>query len=455
MKLPIKGAIDCDLHPAAPSVRALMPYLDDFWREHLAERYIDQSPFTLMSYAPNLPHSARPDWRPAKGLPGADLDTVRPQALDPFGTRFAIANVLHGLVALFNADMAAALCRAVNDWMAREWLDREPRLRASILVAPQDAELAAAEIERCAADQRFVQVLLLVMGDRPLGHRTYWPIYRAAERHGLPIGIHAGSTFRRAVTGSGWPSYHLEDSILQGPAFEDTLVSFLAEGVSKKFPGIKLVLMESGFTWLPPLLWRTRSWRGVRTEVPWIDRVPADIVRDHVRFTLAARRRAQRRRAQSHHGSRRLRRGDRVFDRLPALAIRRRRGFAGRACRRDGEILIVEIRSPPIRACAPHTPQAKARSKSRRRCARRWRHEQASVTRGTILFQANAARCRDYCSRPNRHVSARRGASGIQGHLRRGESEIGPIPHGSGDAGQVANEDGEWSGATRQNAGGR
>jgi uncharacterized protein len=143
MKLPIKGAIDCDLHPAAPSVRALMPYLDDFWREHLAERYIDQSPFTLMSYAPNLPQSARPDWRPAKGLPGADLDTVRAQALDPFGTRFAIANVLHGLVALFNADMAAALCRAVNDWMAREWLDREPRLRASILVAPQDAELVA------------------------------------------------------------------------------------------------------------------------------------------------------------------------------------------------------------------------------------------------------------------------------------------------------------------------
>ena len=46
--------------------------------------------------------------------------------------------------------------------------------------------------------------------------------------------------------------------------------------------------MESGFSWLPTLLrWRTnRSWRGVRTEVPWIDRAPADIVRDHVRFTL-------------------------------------------------------------------------------------------------------------------------------------------------------------------------
>ena len=287
MKLPFAGAIDCDLHPAVPDVAALMPYLDDFWREHLTERYIDHSPFVLASYATNLPQSARPDWRPKQGVPGADLAALRRDALDAFGTRFAIANVLHGAVALYNGDMAAALCKAVNSWIAREWLDREPRLRASILVPPQDVELAVAEIERCAPDSRFVQVLLLVMGDRPLGHRSYWPIYRAAEKHGLPIGIHAGSTFRHAPTGSGWPSYHLEDGVLQASAFEDTLVSFLAEGVLQKFPGTKLVLMESGFAWLPTLLWRTnRSWRGVRTEVPWIDRAPAEIVRDHVRFTL-------------------------------------------------------------------------------------------------------------------------------------------------------------------------
>jgi predicted TIM-barrel fold metal-dependent hydrolase len=287
MKLPFAGAIDCDLHPAVPDVAALMPYLDDFWREHLTERYIDHSPFVLASYAQNLPQSARADWRPAKGVAGADLAALRRDALDAFGTRFAIANVLHGAVALYNADMAAALCKAVNSWIAHEWLDREPRLRGSILMPTQDVELAVAEIERCAPDPRFVQVLLLVMGDRPLGHRSFWPIYRAAEKYGLPIGIHAGSTFRHAPTGSGWPSYHLEDSVLQASAFEDTLVSFLAEGVLQKFPGTKLVLMESGFAWLPTLLWRTnRSWRGVRTEVPWIDRAPAEIVRDHVRFTL-------------------------------------------------------------------------------------------------------------------------------------------------------------------------
>ena len=60
-----------------------------------------------------------------------------------------------------------------------------------------------------------------------------------------------------------------------------------AEGVFQKYPDLKVVLIESGFTWLPHFLWRTgKTWRGTRPEVPWIDRSPAEIVREHVRFTL-------------------------------------------------------------------------------------------------------------------------------------------------------------------------
>src|SRR5262245_5643349 len=161
MKVPLAGAIDCDLHPTMPSVPELRPYLDEFWAEQFANRHIDQLAFTLSSYPATSPLSVRPDWRTASGAPAGDLDALRRNALDPLGVSYAICNPLHGAVALFNDDMAAALCSAVNDWMARELLDREPRLRASILVAPQSPELAVREIERIAADRRFVQVLLL------------------------------------------------------------------------------------------------------------------------------------------------------------------------------------------------------------------------------------------------------------------------------------------------------
>ena len=85
------------------------------------------------------------------------------------------------------------MCRAINDWLAAEWLSKDDRLRASIVVPMHSPELAAKEIERVAADPRFVQVLVWEMSELPLGRRIHWPIYRVAERLDLPIGIHAGS----------------------------------------------------------------------------------------------------------------------------------------------------------------------------------------------------------------------------------------------------------------------
>ena len=286
MKLPLQGAIDCDLHPPMPGVQALLPYLEEYWRDQFANRHIDRLPFTLTSYPPGSPLSARPDWRHAPGSPNG-LDEIRSRVLDRFALRHAICNPLHGAVALFNDDMAAALCSAVNDWMAKELLDREPRLRASILVPAQNAELAAKEVERMAPDRRFVQVLLLAMGESPLGRRIHWPIYAAAEKHELAIGIHAGSTYRMAPTYSGWTSYQVEDYVAQSGAFETQLLSLVTEGVFQKFPKLRVVMIEAGFTWLPSLLWRSnKTWRGVRPEVPWVDRPPAEIVREHVCFTL-------------------------------------------------------------------------------------------------------------------------------------------------------------------------
>ena len=279
--------IDCDIHPAIPTTRTLLPYLDDYWREHITRRGLETDNLELLSYPSNAPLNARPDWRPPKGPSGADFDLLRGQALDAFHSRFAICNVLNGAQVLHSEDLSAALCRAINRWLAKEWLDRDPRLRASIVVPVRSPELAAEEIERCAPDKRFVQVLMLSQAEIPLGRRPNWPIYRAAEKHGLPVGIHAGSAFLHPPSATGWPSYYLEDYVSQAPGFAGTLNSLLAEGVFVKFPGLKVVLIESGVTWLPAYLWRiNKTWRGVRAETPWLDRMPSEVIREHVRLTI-------------------------------------------------------------------------------------------------------------------------------------------------------------------------
>ena len=137
---------------------------------------------------------------------------------------------------VYNEDMARAFHRALNDWIAKEWLDRDPRLRASIIVPMQNVEYAVDEIERCAKDQRFVQVMVLAMQETPLGRRHHWPIFAAAERHGLPIGIHAGSNYRNPVTSLGWPSHYVEDYTSQAQGFQSQVTSLITEGVFAKYP---------------------------------------------------------------------------------------------------------------------------------------------------------------------------------------------------------------------------
>ena len=278
-------AIDCDVHPSVPGMQALLPYLDDHWRTSVQERGIDA--LDSISYPPNAPLTARPDFRDAKGNAGGDAAALGRQVLDRWGAGVAILNCLYGVQAVFNEDMAAAFAKAINMWLAKEWLDRDPRLRASIVVPLQNVELAVDEIERCAADQRFVQILVLAMGEAPLGRRSFWPIFAAAERHGLPIGIHAGSSYRHPVTALGWPTYYVEDYASQSQGFQSQTASLITEGVFAKFPKLKVVLIESGVTWVPAFLWRfSKFWRGLRSEIPWVDRTPSEIFRDHFRLTI-------------------------------------------------------------------------------------------------------------------------------------------------------------------------
>jgi predicted TIM-barrel fold metal-dependent hydrolase len=281
----IAGGVDCDVHPAVPHLTSLLPYLSEYWRDQVTTRGMVD--LISQSYPPKSPITARPDWRPETGKPGASLEDMRRQLLDPFKLGHAICNPLYGVQMVFSEDMQDAFCRALNDLQAREWLDREPRLRGSIVIPTQSVEKAVAEIERCAADKRFVQVLMLVMGDTPLGKRALWPIYEAAERLQLVIGIHAGSAYHNPPTSVGWGSYHIEDYAAQAQAFQTQLTSLIVEGVFARHPRLKMVLLESGITWLTPYLWRLHKfWRGVRMETPWVDRSPQEIVRSNIRFSL-------------------------------------------------------------------------------------------------------------------------------------------------------------------------
>jgi predicted TIM-barrel fold metal-dependent hydrolase len=278
--------IDADVHSVIPSVRALFPYLSEYWRH-----YIDISGYTRppTNHAPS--GGPRGDATPPGGGPaGSDVAFVQKQLLDEWNMSYAILNPsYHGVAWLANMHLAAALATAANEWTAEHWLDRDPRFRASIIVTPQDPEAAAKEIDRTSKHPGFVQILMPSSSEAPYGKKRYRPIHEAAARHNLPIGIHLGMATETTPPPSpnGWFSYYLEMHALNGPmsAMSHT-TSLVCEGVFREFPTLKIVMIECGMSWVPTVMWRLdKDWKGLRHEVPWVDRKPSEYIREHFHAT--------------------------------------------------------------------------------------------------------------------------------------------------------------------------
>ena len=282
--------IDCDVHPAMRSPADLLPYLSKQWREHMAlfgnhsrETYQD-----TIVYPRFHPAISRGDaWPPNGGPPGSDLAFMRAQHLDPLNVEFGVLTPLATRAAdQRRADYATALCSALNDWQVASFMDPEPRLKGSIIVPHEDAAAAVAEIEKRARDKRFVQVLLPPRAAEPLGQKRYWPIFAAAEKHGLPLGLHVGGQGGHAVTGAGWPSYYFEEHQTNVQTMQAFVASMVIGGVFEAFPGLRVVLIEPGFAWVPAMCWRLdNQWKRLRAEVPYLKRKPSEYVREHFWFT--------------------------------------------------------------------------------------------------------------------------------------------------------------------------
>jgi uncharacterized protein len=261
--------IDCDVHVPVPAVAELRPFLSEHWREVVAVAGYTR-PGALATVYPAGAPTTGPAEPPV--LPG---DCER-----------AILNCYYGIEIFRNRDFGAAMASAVNDWLASEWLERDARHSASLLVTTVGIEEAVAEIDRLGSHPGFVQVFLPARSQTPYGNRDFHPIYEAAQRHGLQVCLHFGGVPGTAPTPSGWPSYYIEEYVGMAQVFQTQVVSLIAEGVFERFPDLKVVLAESGFTWLPSLMWRLdKEWKGIRREIPWVKEPPSAYIRRHVRVT--------------------------------------------------------------------------------------------------------------------------------------------------------------------------
>lgn len=287
--------IDVDVHQRWRRTDELLSRLPARWREYATGRTGGAATAFVpagLSYPFHRGVNKRLEAVPEDGM-GTSFELMKTQYLDAYPSVEAV-NLTFDIgqeVAQRNPEYSAALSSAMNDWVVETWLPYDSRLRTVIAVPTELPERAAEEIHRMASQPKVTGVLFAWNAfGKPLGHPVYDPIFRAAHEEGLPLIIHgaAGETeggLAHTAAG-GIPGSRLEwHTLLQQPTLTH-LASFVAHGTFEKFPGLKVMVVESGLAWIPNFLWRLDAFTTeLRAESDWVRQRPSDYLRQHVKFS--------------------------------------------------------------------------------------------------------------------------------------------------------------------------
>jgi predicted TIM-barrel fold metal-dependent hydrolase len=282
----------CAFHDWA-SKRELGPYLPRGWRELLVDRAEIGGTLRARSLYQNPMGAKDPDAYPEQGPAGSDPDLLIRQLLaDGARERLILGLDEAILTTAFPAHyVARAVVRAANDWTADRWLSLDSRLYSLILVSNALPEQAVQEIRRMGANERMVGVAMGVNAlGKPFGDPIYHPIYAAASELGLPVVLQVGSdnagTLITPPLAGGLPGTFGEYRALSAQPLMSHVASLILQAVFEVYPGLRIVLLGGGATWVPAFLWRLNYiFQLNRHDAPWLRKPPSEYFREHVRVS--------------------------------------------------------------------------------------------------------------------------------------------------------------------------
>jgi uncharacterized protein len=280
-------AIDTDVHNDLPSYAELKPFLASQWYpwlEHGGPR------FAARAYANTGSGRMDDAVREEDDLAAGDPEWVIQQLLTKYRIDIAVmTGTMTGTSIQHDPRFCGALSSAYNDWLLEKWVRPFPCFKGSINVYPQDPEAAAREIHRLGDDPGMVQVLMASAARTPYGQKFYWPIYRAAVEHNLPVAIHVGAEgtgVANPPTGVGYPSSYLEFHTDHSQTMMAHCVSVISEGLFEEFPTLRFGFIEGGICWAPYVMWRLdRMYPAFKTEVPWMKKLPSEYILSNCYFS--------------------------------------------------------------------------------------------------------------------------------------------------------------------------
>ncbi len=253
------SAIDADGHVMEP---------DSAWTDHLPaalhavapRRVVDNQGRRCLSIGGRtwVSPPSNPEW-PRRSTGGFDAK-VRLDDMDAEGIEAAVLFPTTGLYlsGIDVPDVAAALARAYNDWLAT-YCSVDPERLVHVGVLPQaDVRDTIAEARRAVRDHGSKALMLRPnpVDGRNLDDPAYDPLWATIEELGVPVVFHEGTTMNVPQSGERFANFGFRHACSHPHEQQYASLCLTGGGVFERFRGLRALFVEAGCGWLPSWLER-------------------------------------------------------------------------------------------------------------------------------------------------------------------------------------------------------
>jgi hypothetical protein len=178
------------------------------------------------------------------------------------------------------AEVEVALGRAFNRWLIEELLPREPRIKAMMYLPFNDPEACVDVVEEFAGAPGVIGFTVVSTRYKPVHHNSYMRLYAALQAAGRPLAFHSG--FHWGDESMKQVNRFISMHAISFCYFNMIhLTNWIINGIPERFPGLKVIWVESGLAWVPFIMQRLDSEYMMRSsEAPLLRRRPSEYIRD-------------------------------------------------------------------------------------------------------------------------------------------------------------------------------
>lgn len=203
---------------------------------------------------------------------GAMFNRVRVEQMEKEGIDVQVIYGTFNLMfsSILDKDLALALCRAYNNYIADDCRPYGDRLKPIGVIPLQDVDFAVSEMRRCVEELGMISVAVApnmpiphpkapdafpeIRTCKSISHPDFRPILQAAVDLNIGLGIHGGpGSYMVGGISDHTETFVLTHIFVQRNQHQLALARMVFDGAFEQFPTLRVGFLEGGCGWLPDL----------------------------------------------------------------------------------------------------------------------------------------------------------------------------------------------------------